>query len=254
MSIEEIGETLRRGDPDRFGASLIAAPDAREKLWVLYTLNNEVARAPLQTQEPLVAEMRLQWWVDQLEGVAKGYLPSHDLLAQIAMTWGAEAAELIPLAEARRRDCERLPFADADEVVAYVRATSVPLMQLAIRSLDSTAPAGVQPVMEAQALGAGIATWLAALPELTAYGLGLRQQDSGTLSELARRGRTALDTARSGRRDVPRRFAPALYRGPRLRPFLAGVEASGDIAQPKPSEFQRRLALGRLALTGRWWT
>lgn len=253
MSLEEIADALRRRDPDRFGASLIAPPEARVRLWVLYAFNHEVARAPLQTGEPLVAEMRLQWWIDQLDAVAAGHLPAHDLLIRIASTWGAEAGALAPLAEARRRDCDRRPFADADEVEAYVRATAVPLMQLAVRALDG-APAAAQPVIESQALGAGLAGWLSALPELDGFGLGLQRQDAATVAELARRGRAALEEARAGRRHVPRRLAPALFRGPHLRRLLAGIGAGGDIArQATPSEFRRRLALSRLALTGRWW-
>ena len=38
----------------------------------LYAFNLEVARAPWVTQEPLIAEMRLQWWADALDEIAGG--------------------------------------------------------------------------------------------------------------------------------------------------------------------------------------
>ena len=43
-----------------FGASLLVPQPARERLWTLYALNHDLARAPLQSNEPLIAMMRLR--------------------------------------------------------------------------------------------------------------------------------------------------------------------------------------------------
>ena len=39
-------------------------------LFALFAFNLEVARAPWVTQQPMIAEMRLQWWCDALDEIA----------------------------------------------------------------------------------------------------------------------------------------------------------------------------------------
>jgi phytoene/squalene synthetase len=72
MSLEACADLLRRGDPDRFLAAMAAPPAARRVLLPLYAFNLEVARAPQVTAEPMIAEMRLQWWRDALAEIAAG--------------------------------------------------------------------------------------------------------------------------------------------------------------------------------------
>lgn len=251
MNLTEIAQHLRQNDPDRFGASLIAPASARPKLWTLYALNLELARAPLQSNEPLIAEMRLQWWIDQLQRASFGLVGSHDLLPEIAAAWGPQTGELATLAEPRRRDCERQPFATTEDVIAYVEATSKPLMSFASQAIDP-APLS-EKVLSNQAIGVGISSWLSALPALNELGMGLALGGAEQVSELARYGLAALDRAKSARRDVPSILGPAIFAPAGTRSNLAALAADGAALARKPSEFQRRFALGRLALTGRWW-
>lgn len=251
MSLAEIAGELRLSESDRFGASLLVPLLARERLWTLYAVNNELARAPLQSNEPLIAEMRVQWWIDQLVAIGRGQVPGHEPLASLAECWGEDASALVDLAEARRRDCERQPFGDADEVVAYIRATACALMRHGVITVG--APARVDHVAHDQALGTGLAEWLAALPRLDTLGLGLARPDPALISDLARRGLAALERARVARRLVPRCVAPVLFRGPGRVAALRAMAESGRPAAIAVSEFHRRFALGRLALTGRWW-
>lgn len=247
MTLQTIAEGLRSSDPDRFGASLIASPDARARLWTLYALNQEVARAPLQSENPLLAEMRLQWWIEELRKIMRGQRPQHDLMAAIAEAWGSDVAALEPLAEARRRDCERMPFDSVDEVETYIAESAGSLMRLAVRAID---PAMDHlPAITAQATGSGIALWLAALPQLRQLGLGLRNEAG--VPDLIERAHAHLTGARELRREVPRNLAPALFRGGELRRILDACAKDEPVAPV--SEFRRRFALGRLALTGRWW-
>ena len=72
MSFDACAALVERGDPQRFRAAMAAPPEARRVLFPLYAFNVEVARAPWVTQEPMIAEMRLQWWRDALEEIAMG--------------------------------------------------------------------------------------------------------------------------------------------------------------------------------------
>ena len=64
MTVDACAALVERGDPDRFAATMAAPVAARAQLWPLYAFNLEVARAPWVTKEPMIAEMRLQWWRD----------------------------------------------------------------------------------------------------------------------------------------------------------------------------------------------
>ncbi len=255
MTLEACTEILRQQDPDRFGAVLAAAPEDRPALLTLYTLNLELARAPFQSSEPMLAEMRLQWWADRLAEMGGGTAPPlHDVLTPLWAAWGKGAADLLPLAEARRRDCAREPLAGVEAVVNYVDATAGTLMWLAARRLGAPMPA--RGVVADHALGAGLAAWLRALPRLQRLGLGLdgaRIEDAQRLAGIARE---SLRRAARAYRAVPASAAAALYPGPRVPRFLLEVQR-GNIdcftETPEISPFQRRASLARLALTGRWW-
>ena len=60
MSLQACAELVERGDPDRFLATMAAPVALRATLFPLYAFNVEIARAPWVTQEPMIAEMRLQ--------------------------------------------------------------------------------------------------------------------------------------------------------------------------------------------------
>ncbi|WP_411837279.1 squalene/phytoene synthase family protein [Paracoccus sp. ME4] len=255
MTLEACTESLRQHDPDRFGAVLVAEPQDRPALVTLYALNLEVARAPFQSAEPMLAEMRLQWWVDRLEEMGRGTAPPlHDVLTPLWEAWGAEAGGLAALAEPRRRDCERQPFATPDAVARYVEETAGQLMWLAARRCGATE--GAREVVAHQARGAGLAAWLRALPQLQAVRLGLepaRPEDARVLAEQARDG---LRMAARMHRKLPRRAAAALYPGPRVPRLLSEIMAGRTDpfeATTAITPFQRRASLARLALTGHWW-
>ncbi|OJH45996.1 squalene/phytoene synthase family protein [Paracoccus sp. SM22M-07] len=255
MTIEACTEMLRQHDPDRFGAVLAAETDDRAALVTLYALNLEIARAPFQSSEPMLAEMRLQWWVDRLEEMGQGTPPPlHDVLTPLWDAWGQDAGALVALAEARRRDCAREPFRSVDEVVAYVDATAGALVWAAAHRCG--APEGTREIVAHQARGAGIAAWLRALPALQAMGMGMDRPDPDHPKALTAIGRDGLRMAARLHRKLPARAAAALYPGPRVPRLLSEI-ASGRVdayAETVPlTPFQRRASLARLAMTGRWW-
>ena len=84
---------VQRGDPDRFMATMAAPVAARRVLFPLYAFNVEVARAPWVTEESMIAEMRLQWWRDAVEEVAKGgVVRRHEVVTPLAEVLAPEHA------------------------------------------------------------------------------------------------------------------------------------------------------------------
>ena len=62
MTLEACAALVERADPVRFRSVMASPPTARSVLFPIYAFNVEVARAPWVTEEPMIAEMRLQFW------------------------------------------------------------------------------------------------------------------------------------------------------------------------------------------------
>ncbi len=61
---------LRREDKDRWLASLFVPRERRRHIHALYAFSFEAARVGEIVSEPLLGEIRFQWWRDALEGAA----------------------------------------------------------------------------------------------------------------------------------------------------------------------------------------
>lgn len=240
-------ERLRASDPERLVMALLAPKAARSKLLSLYALNDMLAQTALAARDPLAAQMRVRWWADRLAAMADGPPPPHDLLGALWAAWGTGAAAFCGLAEARMHDAAREPLGSVDAVQDYADATGGALMAAAAGAL------GVEPTaaVRAQGRGAALTAWLRARPALQGLNLGLAKPSSETVRALADRADAAFVEAAALHRSVSRAAAPVLFGGARPRAALAAAREGRD--PPLPSDFVRRAALARLALTGRWW-
>jgi len=111
MSLEACKELVKAGDPDRFDVTVLAPENVQKILWPLYAFNVEVTRAPWVTQEPMIAEIRLQWWRDALAEIREGkQVRAHAVTVPLADVLDAEGAMVLDkLVEARAWDI----YADA---------------------------------------------------------------------------------------------------------------------------------------------
>ncbi len=219
---------------------MAAPPAARAVLFPLYAVNVEVARAPWVTAEPLIAEMRLQWWRDALEEIAEGRpVRTHEVTVPLAEVLDAEGARTLDGAvAARRRDLDPEPFADAAALWAHLDATAGTLMWVAARALGAApeAEAAVRRIGQA----GGLAAWFAAVPELMARGRApLPDPSPEGITALAGQGLDRLGARPAG-------AGAALLPAATARPILARVRreparvTEGRVAL---SPFRHRLAL-----------
>ncbi len=258
MSLNACAALVERSDRTRFLATMAAPLADRARLWPLYAYNVEIARAPYASPEPLVAEMRLQWWVDLVEGSAhasrspKGEIGDAvtDLLEKAPIPPGL----LVGMADARRWEVGREPFADRAHFDDFIDATAGNLMWAAGLALG--APTAAEPVIRDFAWGAGLAQWLIAVPELLARGrCPLPDDRPQAVGDLAEEGLARIRRARSYRHFVPRAAIPALWTGWRARAVLkqAAQEpvrvAAGTLGT---AEFTGKSALILRAATGYW--
>jgi len=161
----DIESFLKSGDPDRF-LSVSAAPASHQNaLLVLYAFNLEIARAPWASAEPMIAEMRLQWWLDALGDIYDGRgARGHEVLAPLAgviETHDLPRESFDNMINARRFDIYSEPHSDRQGFDRYIMATSGEIMKLAARILGADA-VEVKDI----AYGAGVANLLRAAPEL----------------------------------------------------------------------------------------
>ncbi|MRU14438.1 phytoene synthase [Roseovarius sp. A21] len=246
---------VEAGDAERFAAVMAAPVAARAKLFPLYAFNIEVSRAPWVTQEPMIAEMRLQWWRDALEEIReRGVVRRHEVVTPLAHLLSPEDTEwLDDLILARRWDIGREPFEDMAAFRRHIRDTSGGLLVVAGQALDRSAPAEV---LEQAGFALGLANWLRAVPALEAAGrIPLVEGTAQAVRALAQEGVDSLQAARRGRGDIPPAARPALLPVAQAEAVLhraASRPARVGEGTLDPAPIRRRLALMRAALTGRW--
>ncbi|SMX41659.1 squalene/phytoene synthase family protein [Actibacterium lipolyticum] len=255
MSIQACAELVERGDPDRFLATMASPVAAREKLFPIYAFNLEVARAPWVASEPMIAEMRLQWWRDALEEIGQGaVVRRHEVVSPLAEVLAQPDTDLLDkLVQARRWDVYRDPFEDAAHFDEYIDATSGNLMWVTARALGADSG---EDVVRDFGYGVGVAQWLRAIPELEARGrIPLLDGRAEGVAALAKTALARLRNARAKRGAVPSAAHGAMLVGWQAEPILKAAMktpeavAAGQLAQ---SEFARRSGLLLRSFSGRW--
>jgi phytoene synthase len=254
VTVAACAELVQRGDPDRFLAVMAAPVDARAQLFPLYAFNLEIARAPWVTQEPLIAEMRLQWWRDVVGAPGSGAAKAHEVagpLHGLIHDFGLPVDVLDRLIAARRWDIHREPHADARALADYLEDTGAGLMWLAARAVG--APDGAENAVRAYGWATAAANYLRAVPELEAR-TRMPLPTGVTMASLARTGLDKLAAARAGRKAVPKGVAPALLAGWQSEVILKQALTDDDLAAKDLhlSEFNRRWRLLWQAVSGRW--
>lgn len=255
MSIQACAEAVRRGDADRFLSAMTAPPGARPLLFALYAFNLEVSRATVAAREPMIVQMRLQWWRDALAEIASGgIVRRHEVVAPLAQeirAYGLSITPLLEVIDARERDLDAAPFEDDAALRAYLEATAGALAVAAGRGLGC-GPAGENALRRA-AGAAATGRWLAALGAMTALGgqaLGPRSAD-----RIPGIAEAALGDLRAARK---LRFGASV---PVLRAFwMAGPVLRQARREPVAalegrlglSEFRRRGSLLLKTAAGRW--
>ncbi|MEM1432345.1 MAG: squalene/phytoene synthase family protein [Pseudomonadota bacterium] len=254
MSVAACAGIVERGDPDRFLATMAAPVAARAVLFPIYAFNIEVARAPWVSQEPLIGEMRLQWWRDILEEIGSGAPPrAHEVVAPLCEVARTCPLPLQPLDEvigAHAALAEHRGLDDAARLDAFLEATGAGLMWAAAAALGAD-PALERPV-RAFGWGAGLARYLRAIPALEER--GLRPLPDGRPEAVQALARDGLDRLRGVRGvRIPGPVRPALLAG-----WRSSVTLSRAVAVPQrvadgaldESEFRRRASLILRAFTG----
>jgi phytoene/squalene synthetase len=262
-------QQIRRFDRDRYLTVLAAPGTAAADLAVLYAFNLELALIRDSVSEPMLGQIRFQWWREAIDGIRAGTPRRHAVvvaLAELAARRRLDPAHFTRMIDARERELIDPPPIDLAALEAYAADTSGSLLALCAEA------AGIEAASVAEltrALGIAVALtgtaratlYLAQrqrrmIPDDIAAATGLSTDALFTLKpqpalapaveRLAEAARGHLETAR--RLKAPAALAPALRIGTLARLQLARLErARYDLFDPKSIEASP-LDLWRLTL------
>ncbi|RZW07479.1 MAG: phytoene synthase, partial [Rhodobacteraceae bacterium] len=232
---------------DRFAAAMAAPVAARRVLLPLYAFNVEVSRAPWVTSEPMIGEMRLQWWRDALEEIgAARPVRRHEVTVPLAEVLHAPlASQLDELIAARRWDLYTDAFEDTAHFQDYLKKTGGRLMWISAHLLGAhvTAASAIVALGSATAL----VRFLAAVPDLEARGrIPLIDGRKGAVAELAKTALAAYPGRLRDHAGIPRKARAALIEAWQTRPLLEQIARAPErVAEGRVglSEFEKRVRL-----------
>jgi NADH dehydrogenase [ubiquinone] 1 alpha subcomplex assembly factor 6 len=271
--MQAVEALVKSVDYDRYLAALLVTPQARPHLFALYAFNYEVAKTAENVSQPVMGQIRLQWWRDAIEEIYAGSERRHEVVQALAEAIRAQAlprALFDALIDARESDFDEAPFADWTSLQAYADATSGNLMRLAARILG--AGTGLDEAAGEAGIAYALAGLLRALPfhaaqrrlmlpaeAVRAVSLSKEQIFSGITDDkvsslfasVATRARDHLRRARDLR--VRRAFLPALLPAALVGVYLKRVTRPGFNPFRDSTEvavYQRPLAMLGAMLRG----
>lgn len=238
---DAVREAARHGEPDRYLAALLAPRSVRGDLAALAAFSAELARIAQIVREPMVSEIRLQWWRDALETIARGESTAHpvaDALAGAMRRHHLPAALLQSLIDARSVELGIEAAADEHALGAYLEAVEGTLFQLALHVLGLADNPHLDATVSAAARAYGIARrpgrLLLALhaPELVLpgpqSGSALPGEARDALAALREEARAALVAVRAGWRTPDPGSLPAFLPLVMVEPYLRAQERMAD--------------------------
>lgn len=266
---------LRGKDYERFLICLFTPPAYRDDIAALFLFNAELAQIRDQVTEPLLGQIRLQWWREALDKLGTPEQPPHALLDRLSR-WqrrGISLAPLHTLLDARATDLLAEPFPSLVAYETYRQNTSAPLGTLLAALLGQPTNA---PLFAAAMTSYATIGLLRALPHwlqrrqmpLPPDIIAAHNINSGALAELkpqAGLAQWALTTAQQAHekskalqhalRALPaaeRRAANLIQLHNALTQFYARqiLRADGALLRPAPAPSERLITLLWAALRG----
>lgn len=166
-------ELVRRHDHDRFLASLFVPADRRAAVWALLAFNLEIARVREAVSQPIIGQIRLQWWRDALDEIYTGKPPRrHETVEPLAAAIEAHRltrSHFDAMIDGREFDLADEPPADLAALERYLEKTSSRLIDLELEILGVVAPAAFEAARSA-GIAWGLIGLVRALPFHAAHG------------------------------------------------------------------------------------
>ncbi len=128
-------DVVARFDHDRHLITLYAPQDKRQALYGLYAFNYEISRIRESVSEPMLGEIRLQWWREAIDDIYDGKARQHDVITPLAVaieSYKLPKGIVVSVIEGRKQDL----YDDSPENMTtlddYLRMTAGDLTCLAV--------------------------------------------------------------------------------------------------------------------------
>jgi phytoene synthase len=115
-------------------------------LFAILAFNQEVAKTREVVSEPMLGQIRLQWWREAIDGIVAGTPRQHEVVNPLGDAFSAFALDRTAfdaILDAREADLEDAPFATLADLTDYARRTAgslsaIELEILGVRDLATT--------------------------------------------------------------------------------------------------------------------
>ena len=265
-AFDTVRDAARDGEPDRTIAALFAPAEARAGLLAVAGFAAEVGRIGSQVREPMMGEIRLQWWLDALTQGRHGARSGHPVADALVDAIARHALPHEPferILEARGADVLNQLFADDAALKDYLAATEGLVFALSVAILTGSEVAA-HPSLRSAGIAYGLARGLGRLPASLRHGAVLlpltRLAEAGVSPEaleqrplaagieaavetiargLELRARAGLDQARLELAGMGRAALPALLPLAMVEPYFAVQNRKGyrrltQVVEPTP--------------------
>ena len=202
----------RAADVDRYLCALFAPRSARSALFALILFNGEIARVREVVSDPMLGQIRLQWWRDVIGEIYAGQTRRHEgvqPLAEAIREHDLTRSYFDSLIDARERDLDDSPPETLAALEAYAEQSAAPLVSLTLEAVGADAASLVDLARHSGTAWA-LAGLVRAVPHFAAQGRSLLprsvKDESGTTSAIVAMSDAArqhVDRARQLRKGLP---------------------------------------------------
>ncbi len=274
--VSPLAALVHRHDRDRYQTALFAPADRREALFALYAFNYEIARVREIVTQPMLGQIRLQWWREIIDAAFAGAPPrQHEIAEPLAAVIGGNRltrTHFDRMIDTRERDLADEPPPTLAALEDYAEGTAATLLYLALEALGVNEPNAHAAAREV-GIGYALAGLLRAMsfhartgrryiPADLAERAGLDPQDYVALrdtpalraaaAQVAEAAAGHLQAARRNRREVPRKARAAMLPAVIAERFLARLKRAdfnpfaSELAIPDPLQSWRLFAAALL--------
>lgn len=245
-------EQVRRFDHDRYLSLLLAPEKTRDVLAVTSAFGAEISRVPLTVSEPMLGQIRLQWWRETLEAISDSHTADHEVaqgIADITTKSVVRPSEFIDVVDGYERELDETPFESYDDLSRFLDQTTGVLTRIsAVLLLDRPLNDTEGNLVERLARGQGLVTLLRNLPkdamgqrfnlpldlarahEIDPHDVfqgTLRPGLSAALHDLCGKAQTYLMLSEAEKNVLDDRLRPLFWTLPITRNYLKSLQAPG---------------------------
>lgn len=246
---DNVVANLKAVDPDRYRSALFADKAARAKLMTLYAFHAELAKVPELVSEPMLGEIRYQWWRECVDEIYSGKsVRKHEVaspLSEVLRSSEMPRFWVDRLIDGRARDLDPQPFGDITAAQSYCAQTSGVLMQMAVHLLGGEGGDAVLSAGEAWGLTGIARSW-------KYYTNGMVSEIS--FDDVCAAAKASHAKAKTGLSSLPPEVFPAVAYAALVPKFLSRLTRSGHDAATQSIEYTpvlKQLRLMGAVMTGR---